>query len=123
MQESMGQLTQMRSDHEMEEQLQQASHRIHQTALELLHHTVLLGDELGVTEKNWPEAPIDRGRWHRKLRVLMAHITCGDDCPVSKVCECLGQMVYMARHALTMGEEFDLQDALTELEDSDDDEN
>lgn len=109
LEKSMGALTQIQSEAKMEAEITERTQQLRNTAFELLHHTILLGDELGVCDQKWPEAPIDRGAWHRKLRLMMAHVTCGDECPSSKVYECLGAMVYLARHTCTMGGETSLR--------------
>lgn len=114
LQSSMSDLTQIRSEEEMESRLSERTAQLRDTAFELLHHTLLLGDELGVCDEEWPEAPIDRGAWHRKLRRLMAHVTVGDACSVPEVCECLGGMVYIARHTCTMGGEITIEELIEE---------
>jgi len=76
-----------------------ASTKLVEAGRQLIHHTKLLGDELGLLGETWPEEPIDQGAWYEKVRQLMAHVTAGDACPSGRVCEALGGMMMLGKTA------------------------
>lgn len=117
MEKSMGSMLElageMDPDHQILEEFEEVDDIMRDASVNLMHHAVMLGDELGFQDDELIESedPISE-HWELKLKRLSCHVTAGDPCKKTHTLEVLGAAMFLARHAFNVITDQNIEDVV-----------